>query len=86
MWYFQNEDVDRLHLVSKIKKSLISQNIFVIFLLLSKPKVIYLHPFSYSVPFLKTWKQNFMYFGHKHVETGPNCSHELSTFLKGMWH
>ena len=23
-----------------------------------------------------------MYFGHKHVETGPNYSHELSTFLK----
>ena len=23
-----------------------------------------------------------MYFGHKHVETVPNCSHELATFLK----
>ena len=23
-----------------------------------------------------------MYFGHKRVETGPNCSHELATFLK----
>ena len=23
-----------------------------------------------------------MYFGHKHVETGPNCSDELATFLK----
>ena len=23
-----------------------------------------------------------MYFGHKHVETGLNCSHELATFLK----
>ena len=23
-----------------------------------------------------------MYFGYKHVETGPNCSHELATFLK----
>ena len=23
-----------------------------------------------------------MYFGHKHVEIGPNCSHELATFLK----
>ena len=23
-----------------------------------------------------------MYFGHKHVETGPNCSNELATFLK----
>ena len=23
-----------------------------------------------------------MYFGYKHVETEPNCSHELATFLK----
>ena len=23
-----------------------------------------------------------MYFGHKYVETGLNCSHELATFLK----
>ena len=23
-----------------------------------------------------------MYFGHKHVETGSNCSHELATFFK----
>ena len=23
-----------------------------------------------------------MYFGHKHVETGPNCLHELATFVK----
>ena len=23
-----------------------------------------------------------MFFGCKHVETGPNCSHELITFLK----
>ena len=23
-----------------------------------------------------------MYFGHKHVETGPNCSHDLATFPK----
>ena len=22
-----------------------------------------------------------MYFGHRHVETGPSCSHELATFL-----
>ena len=23
-----------------------------------------------------------MYCGYKHVETGPNCSRELATFLK----
>ena len=27
-------------------------------------------------------KPNFMYFGHKHVETGPNCSHEPTILLK----
>ena len=32
--------------------------------------------------FLKLWKQNFIYFGHKHVETGLNCSHQLSIFHK----
>ena len=23
-----------------------------------------------------------MYFGHKHVDSGPSCSHKLATFLK----
>ena len=23
-----------------------------------------------------------MYFEHKHVETGPNCSHKIATILK----
>ena len=54
------------------------ENIF----LLSKPKVIYLRPFSSSLPFPKFWKKNLMYFGHKHVESGPSCSHKLATFLK----
>ena len=50
--------------------------------LLSKPKVVYLRPFSSSLPFPKFWKKNLMYFGHKHVESGPSCSHKLATFLK----
>ena len=49
---------------------------------LSIPKVVYLRPFLSSLPFPKFWKQNFMFYGHKHLETGPNCSHELATFLK----
>ena len=24
----------------------------------------------------------YLYFGHKYVKTGPNCSHEIDTFLK----
>ena len=72
----------RLHLVSKMKERTISQNIFEIFFPLSKSKVVYLRPFSSSLPFRKFRKQNFMHFGHQHVETGPNCSHELASFLK----
>ena len=34
-----------------------------------KPKVVYLHLFSSSLLFSKFGKQNFMLFGHKHVET-----------------
>ena len=39
--------------------------------LLPKAKVVYLHPFSSSLRFLKFWKQNLMYFGRNHVETKP---------------
>ena len=42
-----------IYLVSKIKRSLISQNILEIFFPLSEPKVFYLCPFSSSLPFLK---------------------------------
>ena len=74
-------DVDRLLLVSKMKKSPISQNITTNFFSLSKPKVAYLRPFL-SLPFTKFWKQNFVYFEHKHIETRPNFSHEIRYFLK----
>ena len=59
------------------KKNPISQNILTNFFSLLKPKV-----FLSSLPFLKFWKQNFMYFAHKRVETGPNYSHEISNVLK----
>ena len=62
--------VGRLLLVSKLKKSLILE------------KYCGKRPFLSSLPFSKFWKQNFIYFGHKHVETGPSFSHELATFLK----
>ena len=63
----------------KFNFSKIYQKVFVLFL---KPKVVHLRPFLSSLPFPKFEKQNFIYFGHKHVETGPNSSHELATFLK----
>ena len=32
-------------------------------------KVVYQWPFLSSLPFSKVWKKNFMYFGHKLLET-----------------
>ena len=46
-------DVDRLHLVSKMKKSSISQNILEIFFPLSKSKAVYRCPFLSLLTFLK---------------------------------
>ena len=74
--------VDRLFSVSKMKKSSIVGKYIGNFFLTSKPKVVYLRPFLFSLPFPEFWKQNVMYFGSKHVETGPNCSQELATFIK----
>ena len=58
----------RLPLVSKLIKGSISANSEKKFLL-SKPKVVFLRPFLSSPPFPKFWKENFMYFGQKYVET-----------------
>ena len=41
--------IDRLHLVSKMKKSSISQNILEIFFALLNSKVVYLRPFLSSL-------------------------------------
>ena len=69
--------------MDEIEKSpILGKNISENFCLPSKQKVVYLRPFLSSLPFLKFQKQNSMYFGHKHVETGPNCSHEFAIFLK----
>ena len=47
-----NTDVGKLHLVFKMKRSSISQNILEFFFPLSKPKLVYLRPFSSSLSFL----------------------------------
>ena len=75
-------DVDRPLLVSKLKRSSIFKKSIRNFLLLSKPRLVYLDPLISSLPFFKFSKQNVMYFGVKHVETRPNFLHELATFLK----
>ena len=38
--------------------------------------------FVFFTIFPKLWKQNFINFRRKHIETGPSCSRELITFLK----
>ena len=75
-------DVDRLLLVSKFRKSSSLAKYIGNFFPFSKPKVVYVRPFSSSLTFQKFWKQRFVYFGHKHLETGPNYSYELATLLK----
>ena len=75
-------DVDRLLLDLKFKKSSILAKYIGIFCSFSKPEVLYLRPFVSFLPFHKFWEQNFMYFAHNHVETGPNYSHEIPNFLK----
>ena len=55
-----------------------SENLFS----LSISKVVYLRPFYSSLSFPKIWKQNFMYFERKYIETEPSYSHEFATFLK----
>ena len=62
-------DVDRLLLVLIIKKNLQYILLKLNFFSISKPKVVYLPSFLFSLIFPKFGIQNFMYFGHKHVET-----------------
>ena len=69
-------DIDRLLLVTKMKKSSILTKYTEKLFYIIKTKILS------SLPFLKLWKHRFMYFRHKHVETGLNCSHEVSIFLK----
>ena len=53
------------------------KNVFIV-----QAKVVYLHTFLSFLPFLKFSKQNFMYFGRKHLETEPSCSHEHAIFFQ----
>ena len=77
-------EVDRLLLVPKIKESSILAKYIGILLFLIKTKSslstsVFTRVFIY---FAKFRKQYFMYFGYKGVESEPNYSHLLATFLK----
>ena len=76
-------NVDRLLLVSKMKKSssltkYIGNFFFTVKTKISQSTSVFI--FSTISQIIK--KQNFMYFEYKRVETGLNCSHELATFFK----
>ena len=73
-------DVDRLLLVSKMKKSSILGKYIRDFLFIIKTK----SSLSTSVFIFVTISQilKTKCYVHKHVGTGPNCSHELTTFIK----
>ena len=62
-------DVGRLLLVLPIKKNFRYILLKLNFYSISKPKVVYLHPFSFYLPFSKFYKGNFMYLRHGHVDT-----------------
>ena len=61
-------DLDIL-LVLKMKKKVRYILTKLNFFSISKPKLVYLRLFLSSLPFPKFWKENFMYFSRKHVET-----------------
>ena len=79
------KEVSRLLLVLKLKKISISVKYIGIFFLLTKPKVVYLSPFLFSSLFLKFWKQNFMYFEHKHAFEKNNFRFNQIFFLSEAW-
>ena len=63
-------DVDRLLLVLIMKINLLIYFVELTFFFhFRKPKIVYLRQFLSSLPFPKFWKQNFMYFEHKHAGT-----------------
>ena len=62
-------NVDRLLLVLIMEQKFPKYFVKLDFFSFLKPNVVYLRPFLNSLQFPKFWEQNFMYFGHKHVET-----------------
>ena len=61
--------LDRLLLVMIMEKEFQKYFSKLNFFSFSKVNVVYLRSFLISLQCPKFWKQNFMYFVHKHVET-----------------
>ena len=62
-------EADKLLLVLRTKRIFPINFAKIEFFSIYKPQVVYLRPFVSSQPFPKFSKQNYMYFGYKHVET-----------------
>ena len=62
-------DVDGLLLNLTMKKNFPIDFVKIELLSFFKSKAVHLHLFLSTLPFPKHWKQNFIYFGLKHVET-----------------
>ena len=78
----EDKKVCRLFLIWKMKKSsILVKYIRNIFLTMKTKSSLSTSVFIFST-FSQIKKKNFMYFGHKHVETEPSYSLELATFLK----
>ena len=74
--------VDRLFLVLKLKKiSGLAKYIRKFFFIVEINSSLSTSVLIFSI-ISQIRKDNFIYFGHKHVETEPNCSHKLTTFFK----
>ena len=76
-------NVDRLLLVSKLKKSSIlakySENLFCI---VKTKSSLFTSVFIFSTISQILNRKFYVLFRHKHVETRPNCLRKLDTFLK----
>ena len=75
-------DVDRLFLVSRMKKVQFQQNISKFFFIITIESSLLTSVVIFSTisQILKT--KFYIFFVYKYVETGPNCSLEFATFLK----
>ena len=80
-WLIQIQRVDYFWF-KKWKKVQFEQNVSERFFSLSKPELVYLVLFSSSLSFVEFWKQIFMFFGRKRVESERSFLDKLTCFLK----
>ena len=73
-------NVDRLLLVSKLKKtSILAKYIGNLFFIVKTKSSISTSIITFSAISRIMKTKFYVLFRHKYIETGPNCSHELDT-------